>query len=189
MTKLEEVKKILEDIGSVYSCYLVPLPDDTDDYLNSRAQEIDRLYSQPSKCWQETESYKHVIEQVKREMTEITQERIKEFWEKCGLNLRHEYESCGVVGVQTCRKCGALKPAISKSCCMPVIDLNNLFKYAVPRVHGVKLQTFERPDTGFYTYEASVFISPTSLPVVSYGDNPVIALFLSVEEALKCSNQ
>ena len=66
------------------------------------------------------------------------------FWEQCG--LRHCWMSTkdahGHDCIQ-CENCGLFEPSIQ---CRPIVDLNNLFKYAVPRLGEWSLRNAERDD-------------------------------------------
>ena len=67
-----------------------------------------------------------------------TEEQVREFWEKLGVQLEHEWTD-DVSGYritdcicEVCRK-SDWPPAQDKRC-YPPIDLNNLFKWAVPKL-------------------------------------------------------
>ena len=71
-------------------------------------------------------------------MTEISQERIERFWKWCGVSLKHEWDD-EICGYKTngyfCTRCHAVDEYTddTEPCLIP-IDLNNLFKWAVPKV-------------------------------------------------------
>lgn len=62
------------------------------------------------------------------------QELNKKLAEWAGLPIKHNYEPCGVAGIQACRLCGAVKPAIFKDCNVPNFtqSLDACFKRLVP---------------------------------------------------------
>jgi len=70
-----------------------------------------------------------------REEMKPTEEQVRRFWEWCGLK-QNRYTGDWYSSPDT------------KVFPRPVLDLNNLFKYAVPKVDGYKLATNpEIPDT------------------------------------------
>ncbi len=69
-----------------------------------------------------------------------SESEIKEFWEWCGLNIDHTYIETTGLRMTVCSKCGkgiSFKDTLCKS---PKLDLNNLFKYAMPKLHSIKLE-------------------------------------------------
>ena len=100
-------------------------------------------------------------------MTEPAAEQIKKFWEWCGFRLDYGMwyspvkDSLG-------REHGRIAP--------PELDLNNLFKYAVPKMEAVTIEC----DNG----QTSVRV--IKLPNVFYAVNkdPALALFWAIWEVI-----
>jgi hypothetical protein len=91
-----------------------------------------------------------------------TEEQIKKFWEWCGL-----------------------RPDILLDKSLPPIDLNNLFKWAVPKLHelGDKewIETIEF--TWFGTVRCTLY--PFDLPEIYVNDeDPALALFWAIWKVL-----
>ena len=95
-----------------------------------------------------------------------TKEQIKEFWEWCGqkqYTFAPQFNRDGYLG----------KPYTTE---LPPIDLNNLFKYAVPIIcSSVKLELFSDGE-----WEAQVCNKDNRVEYKSDND-PALALFWAVE--------
>lgn len=111
-------------------------------------------------------------------MNEPTEWQVKELWEWCGLNSKHEFVPIGFDGMKECKKCGEMYPnPVRSHCPYPEIDLNNLFKYAVPLL-----------DRG----EVQVYPGKVSYAIAQKGDkycvhshkDPALALFWAAREVL-----
>ena len=103
-------------------------------------------------------------------MKQPTREQIKEFWEWCGLvsfkdrlGVVYEYD----------RK-------LHKS--PPDLDLNNLFKYAVPKLDNIKLVKNVAPSGDVFWNGTAEYIP--NVKVVTHED-PALALFWAIWEVIK----
>lgn len=102
-------------------------------------------------------------------MKEPTQEQIKEFWEWCGLTHRkmkggfnYWYNATGLL----------------ESIFTPPIDLNNLFKYAMP-----KLYNWDLTKSGLtITASVSLALGDTHYQV---NPDPTLALFWAIYKVIK----
>ena len=120
-------------------------------------------------------------------MTEPTQEQIKKFWERCGLGCTHEWqfiEGKTPLWGMDCQKCGkefrrsqwshAVAPVIGKLTNYPPLDLNNLFKFAVPQARNkVGADDLARRLAGWMK------------DVILCGLNPETSLFWVIREVMK----
>jgi hypothetical protein len=122
-----------------------------------------------------------------------TQEQIKEFWEYFGVHIHEWGEDYGMLGEVTCKKCGKsnllyLDDVGHEWTYLPeipyLIDLNNLFKYAVPKLpnnvavslvkHGDRLDYYCRIQ-GFYAEDKAI---------VKANPDPALALFWAIWEVI-----
>ena len=91
----------------------------------------------------------------------LTNEQIKEFWEWCGVNYEEvPVEYTGFPHIKT----------------RPPIDLNNLFKYAMPRIDNFVVKLIYDP---FYRHWIA---SINDAMVIKIGEDkdPALALFLAI---------
>jgi hypothetical protein len=102
---------------------------------------------------------------------EPTQEQIKKFWEWCGFYRDEQkwwYKPDGNLwGFFTA----------------PSLDLNNLFKYAVPKLSILRFSYIPETVPELYRWE-------TMKPIQSYltvieGDNPALALFWAIYQVME----
>ena len=104
-------------------------------------------------------------------MNEPTQEQIKEFWEWCGLHYHGEAGELLVYAPDgTVFNCG-----------QPRIDLNNLFKYAVPKLDKMGNHLILRS----HVYSESLVDSPDyeaeiAGGIKSHSIDPALALFWAI---------
>ena len=107
----------------------------------------------------------------------LTKEEIKEFWEWCGIKyMKHQGQE------------GWIRPDIDFAFSSPpAIDLNNLFRYAVPKVLYCRLSYRGRED-----YVAEVSNIPSQDIDHICGDSvfrvnkdPALALFRAIQEVIK----
>ena len=111
-------------------------------------------------------------------MAEPTQEQVKEFWEWCGFEYKHEEivdASASKVFITTSYFNGVETQ-------IPDIDLNNLFKWAVPKLKDIEI-TKSR-----HSPEWNVAVS-TGEPILgefAQSDNkdPALALFWAIWEVI-----
>ncbi len=107
---------------------------------------------------------------------EPTQERIKEFWEWCGLKLIQE---AGLL------KSGIWTPELwkypdGKGDFRPSIDLNNLFKYAVPKVGHCQIHKWGENGE---TFLAKAYLNHCMGRAED--TNPALALFWALDKVRK----
>ena len=107
-----------------------------------------------------------------------TEQQIKEFWEWCGLK-----QICSPHDDMYRRGIWA-DPIEQRRFDTPDIDLNNLFKYAVPKLYAVEVGTWFPPDSSKLDWRAWVEDSPMSIGVQSYGETPALALFWAIWEVI-----
>ena len=109
-----------------------------------------------------------------------TEEKIKRFWEWCGFTVT----SKGVIygdAIMVDDSCHHIME-------LPEIDLNNLFKYAVPKLHAYVLQSFHKNHSyhhasvvlNEYTGLEDVIVSSTDVP---RDEDPALALFWAIYKA------
>lgn len=97
---------------------------------------------------------------------EPTQEQIEEFWEWCGLRYEcYDTPAMPHQGGAWLDTSGKLANE-DEPCELPPIDLNNLFKYAVPKLDQSR----------YYHALKSIFLKQ---------DNPTLALFWALWEVSK----
>ncbi|KKM82968.1 hypothetical protein LCGC14_1314030 [marine sediment metagenome] len=108
-----------------------------------------------------------------------TQEQIKEVWVWCGFTrttMGHDlvwmYEN--------------KYPPVQ----LPPLDLNNLFKYAVPKLIGdYKYTLLLRTDVDFHTRESTYTFSLSDDPLTINSEatdkNPALALFWAIQKVIK----
>ena len=100
-------------------------------------------------------------------MTEPTEEQIKEFWEWCGQKRenRSEYGRLPDWGY-------------------PPIDLNNLFKWAVPKLYECSLSLSGMQPNELY-WCAEVSLRENDLTTEEYNKDPALALFWAIYKVIK----
>ena len=122
-------------------------------------------------------------------MTEPTQEQIKEFWEWCG--LRYEcydtpaFPNMGGAWIDTDDKLTNTEDP----CEPPPIDLNSLFKYAVPFVQdkGYMIELYSYEHKG-YKVKVYNIIGQVDIPIViTKDDDPALALFWALYKVMEAS--
>ena len=109
---------------------------------------------------------------------------IKEFWEWCGCSLKHEWDN-EIYGYETngcfCTRCGAVEDYTpNKEPCLLSIDLNNLFKYAVPKLQnkGEVVSLVANEHSGF-TCLISYFLAD-DYHTKTDNQDPALALFWAI---------
>ena len=114
-------------------------------------------------------------------MNEPTEAELKRFWEWCGVD--GEAEIC-VIGDRTGEYTGKLV--------YPPLDLNNLFKYAVPRLphfreHLLTIQfiptssAFNEPDR---EWACSIRQYSDEISADKFGVTPALALFWAIQQVI-----
>ena len=108
-----------------------------------------------------------------------TEEQIKEFWEGCGFmwQKRGKYESDGYIMFAP----GKFQ-TYQTHIWLPLVDLNNLFKYAVPKTYNpCQIELLKDDDT--WRARVSDYLSIEKGTVFSDKD-PAIALFWAIWEVI-----
>jgi hypothetical protein len=100
---------------------------------------------------------------------EITRERLQRFWEKCGFR---EVDYTHKTGYDILKPDGYYYGVL-----FPDLDLNNLFKYAVPKLN--------KPITIYKMIIAEFWTAKIGATIQRRDNDPAVALFLALEEALK----
>jgi len=104
-------------------------------------------------------------------MKEPTREQLREFWEWCGFEL--------VAGVAVPYWLYPDGRPITRSDDVPRLDLNNLFKWAVPKLTGCHLYAHREKGIRMWTsYVNGETIEATD-------DDPALALFWAIWEVIK----
>ena len=110
----------------------------------------------------------------------ISQERIKRLWEWCGFQYRDEYpDGRGNWGRITFPDGHEISELKFHLCPYPPIDLNSLFKWAVPKTE-TSFEVWQDGD-GFWHWR------PYSLGIDALGwdADPATALFLAIERLIE----
>ena len=120
---------------------------------------------------------------MKKGMTEPTEEQIKEFWEWCGLTI-YEDDTTFTLWQDSRGKlvcCGHTDRMLD-------IDLNNLFKYAVPKLkeHYRKLTESYLPEHYFHSI---VPLMERWIDEVAEDKDPAFALLSLIWEVIKNDKQ
>jgi hypothetical protein len=116
-------------------------------------------------------------------MKEPTQEQIKEFWEWCGFkrlpqgNRYYHFEL-------TTKVMDWQAPTGETMPYLPRIDLNNLFKWAVPKLQqtGREVGIIAREASGF---EAKVLHISPQWSSIGRDEDPALALFWAIYKVIK----
>lgn len=111
----------------------------------------------------------------------------QEFWEKCGFELR-EMKKLGTIHFTDKSKkpedfydsAGWTDPSGNAHIGMPDITLDNLFKYAVPKLPFLRMDY--QPITGEYFFETMKLNDPNLK--VGKDKDPAIALYKALREVL-----
>ena len=112
-------------------------------------------------------------------MNEPTEEQIKEFWERCGFTKRISDGGHGYIyGLEYWSYPGSLSSITEP---LP-IDLNNLFKWAVPKLDYAKVVTNDAPS-------GDRFYNGKAMSEGRWGacteDDPALALFWAIWKVIK----
>ena len=108
-------------------------------------------------------------------MNNPTDEQIKEFWEWCGLEYRQEPRTvCGYPS-QEYRWCFGSRKLER----YPVLDLNNLFEYAVPKLHAWTIGSCPDGDV------CAVAVLSEGIRGECCTKTPALALFWAIWEVIK----
>ena len=125
-------------------------------------------------------------------MEKVSQERIERFWKWCGASLEHEWDN-EVHGYEItdpiCQRCGMSSwPPVSKdSKCLLPIDLNNLFKWAVPKVQGLGYNLHIHVDAKRGRTKTVIANAFTSYQ--ANDKDSTTALFLAIEKLVEEGNR
>ena len=108
-----------------------------------------------------------------------TEEQVKKFWEWCGFRQNLYQDTSGIL-YDT--------PDNLHCIGLPPIDLNNLFKYAVPKLHREQGQvTIESRFTGdVWEYHASFGCGSSG---ISKAETPELALFWAIWKVIPKENK
>ena len=115
-------------------------------------------------------------------MNKPTEVQIKEFWEWCGFKLGKNRDKESVFyGFTTYTYPGTLTPITNK----PKLDLNNLFKYAVPKLTdkfgGI---LFVLPQSDIKSWECKILNASGNEATFGHAENPALALFWAIWEVI-----
>ena len=122
----------------------------------------------------------------------ISEERIKKFWEWCG--WQYEEPKCDCPGCAKSCWVPPDKPTAFDgrylTCGLPDLDLNNLFKWAVPKLSGWLVFTVVGAyGTGEVKYRSFMHAKKgedmTEYAGVSDDFDPATALFLAIEKLME----
>ena len=125
-----------------------------------------------------------------------TQEQIKEFWEWCG--LIHINNPIPIEAANSCEAIAIDKPLNGWYCPdyakgtsklisfkeTPIIDLNNLFKWAVPKLEEIGLD-IELKRTIEPKWRVIISNYTDRPPTMGDDDNPALALFWAIWKVVK----
>ncbi|KKN12666.1 hypothetical protein LCGC14_1014160 [marine sediment metagenome] len=131
-------------------------------------------------------------------MSEPTKEQIKWFWEQCLHECVHDWDKTLLEGIKpdcydcVCNKCGMKFTfatgrffAWGHEYDFPPIDLNNLFKYAVPKLYYIEIKVAR-----FHLYQSvMVQLEYKSEPTCSQDKDPAPALFCAISKAFEAGRQ
>ncbi len=107
-----------------------------------------------------------------------TDEQAKEFWERCGFK-QLEWAKSGWHYEQTKKVMNWTHPLYEFSSMefLPRLDLNNLFKYAVPKIRD------QMGATAFIDFEH--IIHKWAITIIWNNDDPALTLFWAIYEVIK----
>ena len=114
-------------------------------------------------------------------MSEPTEEQIKELWEWCGFKFFKPYEN-GAIDVLDPTGSLYLSPT---PLAIPLVDLNNLFKWAVPNLQeqGLITSLVAVEHSGFDCHIIRLFADE---PFITIRDkDPALALFWAIYKVIK----
>lgn len=117
-----------------------------------------------------------------------TGEQIKEFWEWCGFEY-HEAGETIVSGwlfslARDVSKAGRwVHPSLESHKSLPPIDLNNLFKYAVPKLNTLKFNV--HLDKLYYGSFYNAHVNQGEVYGIGQDDSPALALLWAIYEVMK----
>jgi len=116
---------------------------------------------------------------------EPTEEQIKRFWEWCG--FRH-------ITAKYCKLCKRwegeywLKERIGRRIYRPellVLDLNNLFKYAVPKIESLDIVGLYPSNENNKLWSCILTRFGLDKDTVAYGKDPALALFWAINKVIE----
>lgn len=109
-----------------------------------------------------------------------TEEQIREFWQKLGAELEHDWENeyCGhTISDCVCRVCHQSDwPPPTNNRCYPPITLDNLFRWAVPKLQMYELRSYNQD--GEHTVVVSILTDGGWRGQVA--KDPALALFWAI---------
>jgi len=105
-------------------------------------------------------------------MTEPTKDQIKQLWEWCG------FRQSNIRGVWWYPAGGATREGL------PSIDLNNLFKYAVPKVTSIELKTWACEP---HASQATIWFDGETYSAAR--EAPALALFWAIWQVMEKKGQ
>ena len=106
-----------------------------------------------------------------------TEAEIKEFWEWCGFKLKEvKFGMSGIVPQWLLQDYADWE--------LPKIDLNNLFKYAVPKLSYLFLDGFWNGNEGCFNYAATIGAPEGEYKKHEYYKDPALALFWAIWEVI-----
>ena len=114
--------------------------------------------------------------------SQLSESGKKEFWERCGFkwstDTMGDWKDCTYWhNPPDTEEWGATW--------LPEIDLNNLFKYAVPKLSYLSLDGFWNGDENCFNYAATVGTPEGEYKEHEYYKDPALALFWAIWEVIK----
>ena len=103
-------------------------------------------------------------------MTEPTKKQIKKFWEWCGFSQNNTYGTGEFYNYPN-----------GGSALLPELDLNNIFKWAVPKLGDIEIE--KRGNL----YECWIYENRCIATISGFaeGDDPALALFWAIYELIE----
>ncbi len=126
-------------------------------------------------------------------MNEPTEAQIREFWEGCGFREKADWKRKGFHYEATVKCPNRIPPNPSSVdeeygiTHLPRIDLNNLFKYAVPKLQEMDYATLLCDSQGELPYHAEIYLygdKGESIFKRAVNDDPALAVFWAIKETL-----
>ncbi len=105
-------------------------------------------------------------------MGKPTDEQIKEFWEWCRVDEYHDWTGIGDTEYEYCKKCGCVLEFADLPC-HTLINLDKLFKYAVPEDAEVRL----RPAKNMSGRHCVLILDKSPWEIDAFGETNELALF------------
>jgi len=116
----------------------------------------------------------------------MTNEEIKEFWEWCGFTILKEKEW----DLRRRARIGFIYPNGGRYTRLPSLGLNNLFRWAVPKLQEISKEhyiTFEHPfnDPTTWAITINIELHYNYKEFEGRDKDPAIALFRAIQQVIK----